>query len=139
MIVYADTSALVKLYIAEEGSSKVRELVSGDSVVTSIVTYAEIRATLARAARDGRMARSEFAESRLSVDGDWVQFTRTPLDERLVREAGDLADQFALTGFDAIHLASALRIQDESGQTIGFSAFDRRLNDAASKAGLTLH
>jgi len=41
-----------------------------------------------------------------------------------------LAERYALRGFDAIHLASAVRLQEQVSD-LGFLAFDARLVDAA--------
>ncbi len=50
MILYLDTSALVKLYVSEEGSEIVRGAVeSAGRVATSRIAYAEARAALAPA------------------------------------------------------------------------------------------
>jgi len=54
MILYLDTSALVKVYVEEEGSPLVQGLIAGASLVaTSRIAYAEARAALARASREG--------------------------------------------------------------------------------------
>lgn len=54
MIVYVDTSALVKLYIAETGSADVAALASNAaSLGTAIVTRAEAAAAFGKAARIG--------------------------------------------------------------------------------------
>ena len=51
---YLDTSALVKLYVEEEGRETVFEAVEGaDRVATSTVAYAEARAAFARKVRLG--------------------------------------------------------------------------------------
>lgn len=45
MILYLDTSALVKLYVRERGSVSVRALVEqADVVASSVIAYAEARA-----------------------------------------------------------------------------------------------
>jgi len=50
---YLDTSALVKLYIAEEGSLLVRTaLADARFVATSVVAYVEARAAFARRRRE---------------------------------------------------------------------------------------
>ncbi|MEJ2087139.1 MAG: PIN domain-containing protein [Gammaproteobacteria bacterium] len=48
MIVYLDTSALLKLFVEEPESSQIRETVEKAIPVTHLVTYAEMRAALAR-------------------------------------------------------------------------------------------
>ena len=69
MILYLDTSALVKLYVREHGSAAVRALVErADVVATSVVAYAEARAAFARLVASGpRRARATASESRSSI------------------------------------------------------------------------
>ena len=51
MIVYADSSALVKLLLREDGSSEFSELVESCDVLFSVaIAYVELRAALAAAA-----------------------------------------------------------------------------------------
>ena len=53
-MLYLDTSALAKLYVREPETSEVRRLVGANSglVFTSIVTYAEMLAVLARCRKE---------------------------------------------------------------------------------------
>jgi predicted nucleic acid-binding protein len=48
------------------------------------------------------------------------------------REAGAFAEEYALRGFDALHLASFAEIARRAGPAATrFSSFDDRLNEAA--------
>ncbi|MGC8487969.1 MAG: hypothetical protein ACP5QO_07075 [Clostridia bacterium] len=47
-----------------------------------------------------------------------------------------LTVDYSLRGMDALHLASALCLQDQIRQPIGFVAWDVRLTDAVRTAGL---
>ena len=58
-------------------------------------------------------------------------------DLDLVHVAGELADRHGLRGFDAVHLASALKVQELKG-TVTFAAFDRALVRAAKAEGRSL-
>jgi predicted nucleic acid-binding protein len=57
------------------------------------------------------------------------------VDEALARRAGELANERALRGSDAVHLASALVLGP--GGTI-FVTWDRDLSNAAAGAGLAV-
>ena len=57
------------------------------------------------------------------------------VDEALARRAGELADERALRGYDAVHLASALALG--TGETI-LVTWDRSLSNAAVDAGLAV-
>lgn len=49
MIVYIDTSDLVKLYVEETGSERIKDIIQNATVIsTSIVAYAEARSAFAR-------------------------------------------------------------------------------------------
>ena len=54
------------------------------------------------------------------------------LSAKGARRAGELAERRALRGFDAIHLASALEVEQLTGSTPSFACFDDRLREAAS-------
>jgi uncharacterized protein len=54
LIAYLDTSSLVKLYVEEEGSALIRQLVERTELVaTSVLAYPEARAALARQGNEG--------------------------------------------------------------------------------------
>ena len=136
MTVYLDTSSLLKLYLDERDSEEVKMLVTGSVVASSIVAYAEARAGLARARRLGRLTDSEVAELRGSFEARWMNVRLVDVTDSVVRLAGDCAEKYALRGFDAIHLASALILARELGEPLSFSAADDRLMDAAVSEGL---
>ena len=136
MILYLDTSALVKLYVRERGSARLRGLIGkAQALATSVVAYAEARAAFARLRRSG-LSRAAMHQRRLQqLDQDWDAWMRVELAPDVVRSAGDLADTYALRGFDAIHLASALWLKARTAEAVDFAAWDLRLGTAASKAG----
>jgi len=138
LIVYLDTSSLLKIFVNEPGSPEVAELVArSERVATSLVTYAEGRAALARARRGSRLTDPEFATALAAFEGEWPTYSVQGVSHVLVREAGELADRHFLTVIDAIHLASAIVIQRAAREPVTFSAADSRLVDAAEAEGLT--
>lgn len=138
MILYLDTSALVKLYVREQGSAQVRRLVDrAQAIATSVVAYAEARAAFARLRRE-RPANSKRHRERVGqLDRDWEQYAVVELTQAVARNAGELAEQHGLRGFDAIHLASALWLKATRADDLVFEAFDRRLTAGARTAGLS--
>jgi predicted nucleic acid-binding protein len=138
LILYVDTSALVKLYVREPDSRGTLERVGSASVVaTSRVAYPEARAALARRRREGGISRAAHARSVSALDKDFPRFVVVELTEKVGVAAGDLADRRSLRGFDAIHLASALELEALTGELEAFLCFDNRLRDAARAEGLT--
>ena len=141
MTVYLDTSSLVKLYVLEPGSDRVRELVSGAAVtVTSNVAYPETRAALAKRRRDKTLTAQAFRTARRDFDTDWRSYSVIPTTPELCREAGDLAERYFLRGLDSIHLSSFAEMLRElqGSDDVQFSSFDERLNRAARRLARTI-
>jgi predicted nucleic acid-binding protein len=137
MIVYLDTSSLVKLYAEEDGSSKVAALVKSSEVTaTSLVAYAEARAAFARRFREKAFTPVEHGRIKAFFDKDWSSYLILSVTGDMIRLAGDLAEKHALKGFDSIHLASALTLRQELSTSIVFSCFDDNLQKASEREGL---
>jgi len=137
MIVYLDTSSLVKLYIEEDESSKVDVLVKSSEVTaTSLVAYAEARAAFARRFREKAFPSDEYNRMKEFFDKDWSRYLILNVTEDMIRQAGNLAEKHALRGFDSIHLASALTLRQELLSPIVFSCFDDKLQKASERENL---
>ncbi len=131
MIVYLDTSSLVKVYVDEEGSQGVVELIDkSTAAATSIVAYAESRAAFARRMREGAFTKTGYKNLVLSFERDWINYAQVKVTQELIHLAGDLAEKHSLRGFDAIHLASAV-ILKKSGVPTLFSCYDEKLQNAS--------
>lgn len=138
-ILYLDTSALAKRYVAERGSRTVRAAMAAALIpATSAVAYAEMQAALARAHRDGRMDAAAYALATTLSSSHWSRYLRLAVDDALALEAGRLVvahTRFALRGFDAIHLASAHRLASGRPANVAFACWDVRLWRAARHDG----
>ena len=136
MILYHDTSSLVKLYVSEPGTEAVRRLVERAEIVsTSVVAYAEGRAALARRRRERSLTPDGHRRAKAAFESDWPRLLTLEVAERLARRAGDLAERHRLRGFDALHLASFLTLVEEfGGEEVRFAAADRALERAARRA-----
>lgn len=113
MIAYLDTSALVKLFLREDGSELVRELWNGDaSVVTAGVGQTELVCALAAAVRDRRLAAGRMTED--IVGGTFLRRRAdiVATDPALLGSASRLGVVHRLRALDAIHVASALVVRD---------------------------
>jgi len=139
VILYLDTSAVVKLYAAEPGANAIRQAVAeADDAATSLIAYAEARAAFARKYRTGEIEGDELERIKREFELDWPRFNQLPVEREIVRRAGDLAERFRLKGYDAVHLATADRLCREVRSPLSFACFDSALNTAASILGLTL-
>jgi uncharacterized protein len=136
VIAYFDTSALLKLMLAEEGSDLARRFWDAvDGRIASSAAYPEARAALAAAARSRRLGTSGHRAAKRELDRRIAQMELVELAEPLARAAGDVAEHFRLRGYDAVHLASALSM---TGDALTFITWDDGLGAAASEAGLTV-
>lgn len=137
MILYLDTSALVKLYVEEAGTGAVVTRVGeAEAVATVRVTYAEARAALARHRREGGLTSVGLRRAVRELDREWGLYNVVDLSDPLVRRAGTLAERHALRGYDAVQLAAALELRAADGEIV-FLSFDARLNGAARRERLS--
>jgi predicted nucleic acid-binding protein len=137
MILYLETSNLVKLYVQEEDSGDVAKLVSdAEAVATSIIAYAEAQAAFARKLREKGISDEDHKIIKNDLARDWENIFVIKLTDAVVRSAGDLAEKRSLRGFDALHLASALELQKTVPLPVQFSSSDARLRESAKEEGL---
>jgi predicted nucleic acid-binding protein len=105
VILYLDTSSLVKAYLEEMYSDLVHEWVKEAAcVATSRVAYAEALSAFARRHAQGDVDDHKFELIQEVLAIDWTTFILVPVQEK---KAGALAVKHVLRGFDAIHLAAA--------------------------------
>src|SRR5574338_1566061 len=139
MMLYLDTSALVKLYVDEPISGELTSAVDeAEAVATSLLAYAALRAAFARARREARLSAQAYRHVVEAFVKDWTRYIAVQVTDRLVKDAGDLAAHRALRGYDALHLASALVLREQISSII-FLAFDRELMAAAKRESLRIH
>lgn len=137
MILYCDTSALVKLYVAEPHSELVAASVArANAVATSRIAWAEFHAATARRAREVQADSNAMDQARDLLSDDWTRYLVMEVTQAIVDRAGHFADAFALRGYDAVHLASGFEAQEQTGQELHFACFDKRLNKAAAIVGM---
>lgn len=131
MIVYLDTSALIKLYVKEEGTALVLKMLkSADLVATSKVAYVEARAAIARLRREGLLKEQAYQLVKESFQQDWNNYLLVELSNTVINMGGEMTESYKLRGFDAIHLASALMLKKQLEQDITGGCWDARLWDA---------
>ena len=136
MILYLDTSSLVKLYVEEAHATKVREWVEeAELIATCRVAHPETISALDRRFRSGDFSKQDYE---LLIDGfakDWLNFVVLDFDEM---EVGRLVRKYGLRGFDAVHLSSAIMMRRDDGLALFFSSLDEKLNKAARAEGLEM-
>jgi predicted nucleic acid-binding protein len=137
MILYLDSSALAKRYLAEAGSAEVDRLIGeAELVATSIITRAEISVALARARRQRMLDAETAAQVRALFVSHWESLVRLTLIESTVERADALAWELDLRGYDAVHLATAVQWSESMGEAPLLATYDRELWRAAQTVGL---
>lgn len=139
MILYLDTSALVKAYVAEENSAAVMAAITAAQAVAShVIAFVEAHAAFARLYREGAIEEAAFLTIKAEFIADWPAYLRVEMAQSLVQRAADLAEAFALRAYDSVHLAAADFLFNQEAEPVTFACFDRRLNQAARVLGIPL-
>ncbi|MFZ5851391.1 MAG: type II toxin-antitoxin system VapC family toxin [Actinomycetota bacterium] len=103
--------------------------------VSSRLAYPEVRATWAAAGRDHRLDPDAQSQAEASWEEYWAETWVMELTGAIAARAGQLADEHALPGADAVHLASALAVGTDE---LLFTGWDQRLRSGAEAAGILL-
>lgn len=137
MILYLDSSHIVKLCVEEPGSADVEALVASvDDTAASRIAYAEVRSALARKRREGGIPDEKYANTVAAFRVEWRHMLVQEVTQQVVELAGALCETHKLRGMDAIHLASAKLLAAESELPVRVSTSDPRLHVAAKAEGL---
>jgi uncharacterized protein len=143
---FVDSSALVKRYVQETGTSWVRRLTRrrpSTIIYVAHITAVEVTSAVARR-RKGRTLIAAQASSILRrfhqhLAGRYTVIEMTPA---LFNEAMRLANTHALRAYDAVQLSAALEInqkeRDAGFAPVALISADQALNDAATAEGLAV-
>jgi predicted nucleic acid-binding protein len=136
MILYLDTSALVKRYFREPFSDEVVSYWKGASeIFISSIAYAEALASFYRKKREVDLKKEGFRKIMEAFRLDWRSFIRIEVNDGLNEYLERTIEKYPLRGFDAIHLASAVLVREGLNEDILFVCFDQVLSRAAQKDG----
>lgn len=130
-MIYLDSSAAVKLLHREEHSTELQAFLdenAGDTTASSALIEVELPRALRRSAPQALPRIDRFLQRLYRLD----------LDRQIRRLAAGLDDPM-LRSLDAIHLATALILNRDSGGDLRyFVAYDSRLLDAAAAHDLPI-
>jgi predicted nucleic acid-binding protein len=141
VILYLDTSALVKMIVKEAGADTATGWFEGTGLVaSSVVTYAESCAALEQNDRRRGKSSTRLGQWLIDLDEYWQDMMRVPVAEWT---AGRLALSHHLRGMDAVQLAAAVTLrerlhagsEDAAPAEVVFATFDRELLEAAEREG----
>ena len=139
---YFDTSALLKLYVEEEGTAKVLSLARGDEenrLVILDLTAVEARSAIRRREREDDISGSDASLILKQIEEDRSSlFLIQPSGSEVIEEAARLLDRHPLKAYDAIQLAGCLAACYGVPPPITFVCADVRLCHAAQLEGLSV-
>jgi predicted nucleic acid-binding protein len=143
---YLDASALVKRYAAELGTTWIRGITSpdgGHSLLVALISGAEVVAAVAKRERMGSLRSTSAHQSISDFQNHFkAQYIVIALTREIIDFAMVLAPRRSLRGYDAVQLATALKLNDQvttaGDAPITFVSADSSLNIAAAQEGLVV-
>ena len=143
-IYFIDSSALVKRYINEVGSTWILGLFTptlNNEIFIAAITSVEIVAAITRAERGKRISTSDALMVRAQFKNELqIEYQVIEITENIIMAGMMLAETYGLRGYDAIQLAVGYTVNTlciSSGLApIVFVSADNALNVAASNEGL---
>lgn len=128
MTLFVESSALLKRYVEEPGTTTVIEAMEGDPEwIACAVAHTEAALTLCHTA----LTEEKATAARRRLDEDWHRFRILPADSACLLRAVEIGCSQRIRTLDAIHLAAADRLP----RPLTFLTFDRRLAVAAQALG----
>jgi predicted nucleic acid-binding protein len=148
-MLYLDSSALMKRYVAEKGSGALNaRFERGEHIYTSVLSFGEIHAALAQAYRLKRLTAEGLRLSRDAFLNDWlIGLSAIEVNVQTMTALPGLVENYLLRAADAIHLSAMIWLRDTlhleghrpaHQDELEFGVADLRLGEAASKCGFRL-
>jgi uncharacterized protein len=129
MVVFMDTSALIKRYILEEGTETVDSyFLSANDIVISPITSVELHSALRRRLLDGDMGLDVHKKAVYAYLQEEASFIELRWDHHFKETAIHLISRNRIRALDAIQLTAALSFDLDE-----FVSADRRLLETAQK------
>ncbi len=136
---YWDSSALVALIVAEETSATREALIKNDSsIATWWLSKAECASALNRLARERALQEEELSTALADLDTLSATWTEVQPTETVRARAIRLLRIHPLRAADAMQLAAALVVANESPASLPIVSSDERLAKAARREGFSV-
>ncbi|WP_295449148.1 type II toxin-antitoxin system VapC family toxin [uncultured Thiodictyon sp.] len=136
-MLFCDTSALVKLYLREDGSDLMMALAAAASAIAVCrIAWAETMAAVARRVCESPADAEGIEAVRKRLCRDWPDYAIVEVTQPVVELASDYADLFALRAYDSVQLAAARLLHEAAGEEVQFACFNTRLEKAAKVLGM---
>ena len=137
-LAYFDTSALVKNYVREAGSSRVRGLLARYEFLSSAITPIELQSAVQRRHRQREITQANCNSIISRVANDRSYWHLVEVVPQLLSKAEELVKTENVRTLDAIHIASAIIIQESLQTPLPFISADERQLAAAQNCELSV-
>jgi uncharacterized protein len=136
MLIFIDTSSLVKRYVEEHGSPSVDSFFSdGNEIGISAVTPLEMRSALNRKLRENTISADTYERALGYFNSDTGSFAIVPFSHVVVEKAAGLIDAHGSRTLDAIQIGSALVLNPDKIVTSDREMLDILKSLVAEKVG----
>lgn len=134
---YFDTSALVKRYLRERGSTQVISLLGRHDLLSSAITPVEVLSALSRKKRNGDLSEENFSATLSRIESERARWELVEVAEAVLNRAQKIVQgAVPVRTLDAIHIASLVTFEAAAGMRIPFITGDGRQRDAAAQMKL---
>jgi predicted nucleic acid-binding protein len=143
---FFDTSAIVKRYTHEIGSDWVVSILGNQPtvrIILSRITWVEVLSALSRLRRAKEISAAQLTREIRAFNQHFrTEYHVTEFSRTVARLAGELVQRQPLRAYDAVQLASALRLQEmyRPAESVHFTfvTADQRLGSVALSEGLNV-
>ena len=137
-LAYFDTSALVKNYVREAGSSRLRALLTRYEFLSSAITPIELQSAVQWRRRQREIAQPNYNSIISRIENDRSYWQLVEVVPQVLSKAEELVRTQSIRTLDAIHIASAMIIQDSLAALLPFISADEKQLAAAQNCKLSV-
>lgn len=131
-----DTSAIVPLFIAEQGSARAKTWYREDpEIIIWTLTRVELLSAVARRRREKPSSARRLAAVRRDLIRAWERWSEVTAIEIVRLHAERLVERHPLRAADALQIGAAILAAEDDPTGLEFVTFDENLADAAGREG----
>ncbi len=134
-----DTSAIIPLFIAEQGTARAKAWYREDSdIIVWTLTRVELFSALARRRRQEPAAESRLLAVRRDLLRAWPQWSEVTAIEMVRRHAERIVESHPVRAADALQIGAAVVAAEDNPAALEFVTFDEDLAHAAEREGFSV-
>jgi predicted nucleic acid-binding protein len=134
-----DTSAIIPLFIAEQGSARAKTWYREDpEIIVWTLTRVELLSAVARRRRETPASARRLATVRRDLIRAWERWSEVTAIEIVRRHAERVVERYPLRAADALQIGAAILAAEDDPAGLEFVTFDENLADAAGREGFRI-